>query len=240
MSSMDQWKELRDGLLAGMRSGSIAVPMLLLTGYAKLDLSETEAMLILQLIGFHERERIDFPTPGELADRMSLTEEKVSGTLQKLMKESFIGIDEATDSLTGMRYERYNLDGLWNQLAMVVAMEARQEPEKVEPAAAAFPAPAYPVPQKAERAKQEGNIFLLFEKEFARPLTPMEMETITGWLDQDHYPVELLHMALKEAVFAGKIHFRYIDRILLEWKRNKVFTPEQAKEFAQRFRGGRG
>ncbi|MNC50717.1 DNA replication protein DnaD [compost metagenome] len=67
----------------------------------------------------------------------------------------------------------------------------------------------------------------------------MEMETITGWLDQDRYPVELVHMALKEAVFAGKIHFRYVDRILLEWKRNKVFTPEQAKEYAQRFRGGR-
>ncbi|MDF2935704.1 MAG: replication protein DnaD [Paenibacillaceae bacterium] len=236
---MDQWKELREGMLVGLRSGSIAVPMLLLSGYAKLDLSEAEAMLILQLIGFREREHNDFPTPDELADRMSLTEEKVSSTLQKLMKEGFVGIDESTDSMTGMRYERYNLDGLWNQLAMVIAMETRQEPEKAEPAIKS-PAPeAIAVAKKTDRAKQEGNIFLLFEREFARPLTPMEMETISGWLDQDRYPVELVNMALKEAVFAGKIHFRYIDRILLEWKRNKVFTPEAAKEYAQRFRGGR-
>lgn len=234
----DPWKDLRDGVLAGLRSGSIAVPMLLLTGYAKLDLSEPEAMLILQLIGFRDREHNDFPTPGELADRMSLTEEKVSATLQKLMKEGFIGIDEASDSLTGMRYERYNLDGLWEQLAMVITMDSSQEPEKTAPPARS-PAQASAGFPKTDLSPHEGSIFLLFEREFARPLTPMEMETITGWLDQDRYPVELVHMALKEAVFAGKIHFRYIDRILLEWKRNKVFTPEQAKEYAQRFRGGR-
>jgi DNA replication protein len=139
-----------------------------------------------------------------------------------------------------MRYERYNLDGLWEQLAMVITMESGQEPEKVAPAVKSPPPePAPAGNRKNDRSQQEGNIFLLFEREFARPLTPMEMETITGWLDQDRYPVELVNMALKEAVFAGKIHFRYIDRILLEWKRNKVFTPEQAKEFAQRFRGGR-
>ncbi len=236
----DPWKDLRDGVLAGLRSGSVAVPMLLLTGYAKLDLSEPEAMLILQLIGFRDREHNDFPTPGELADRMSLTEEKVSSTLQKLVKEGFIGIDEASDSLTGMRYERYNLDGLWEQLAMVITMESSQEPEKAAPAVKSpLPEATSQGSKKTALSQQEGNIFLLFEREFARPLTPMEMETITGWLDQDRYPVELVHMALKEAVFAGKIHFRYIDRILLEWKRNKVFTPEQAKEYAQRFRGGR-
>lgn len=236
----DPWKDLRDGVLVGLRSGSIAVPMLLLTGYAKLDLSESEAMLMLQLIGFRDLEHNDFPTPGELADRMSLTEEKVSATLQKLVKEGFIGIDEASDSLTGMRYERYNLDGLWEQLAMVITMESSQEQEKAAPAVKSpLSDAAAPGSKKNVLSQQEGNIFLLFEREFARPLTPMEMETITGWLDQDRYPVELVHMALKEAVFAGKIHFRYIDRILLEWKRNKVFTPEQAKEFAQRFRGGR-
>ncbi len=64
----------------------------------------------------------------------------------------------------------------------------------------------------------------------------MELETITGWLDQDRYKDELILAALKEAVFAGKVHFRYIDRILLEWSRNRVFSVEQAKEYAQRFR----
>lgn len=223
----DQWQDLSDGLLAALRSGAISVPMLLLTAYAKLDITEAEAMLMLHLTAFSEREKKEFPTPGELADRMSLTEEKVADTLQKLMKEGFIGIDEGTDALTGIRYERYNLNGLWRQLSMLWVMESKREQ---------IPGPTVAMPEKALTAK-EASIYGLFEREFARPLTPMEMETITGWLDQDKYPLELVHMALKEAVFAGKIHFRYIDRILLEWKRNKVYTLEQAREHTQRFRG---
>lgn len=57
-------------------------------------------------------------------------------------------------------------------------------------------------------------------------------------MDQDRYPEELIRMALKEAVFAGKVHFRYIDRILLEWSRNRVRSAEDARAYTQKFRGG--
>ncbi|WP_438445655.1 DnaD domain-containing protein [Gorillibacterium sp. sgz5001074] len=217
-----QAKTPEEGLMAGLRAGAVSVPMLLLTTYAKLDLSEEEAMLLIQLIGFRDREMKEFPTMDDLRSRMSLSGEKVADTLRKLMKEGFLAIDEDEDPMTGIRYERYNLDGLWQKLGAVWAMES-----KLQGTASREPA----------KAGVEPNLYSLFEKEFARPLTPMEMETITGWLDQDRYPDELILMALKEAVFAGKIHFRYIDRILLEWKRNKVYTPEQAKEHTQRFRG---
>ncbi|MNR60303.1 DNA replication protein DnaD [compost metagenome] len=53
------------------------------------------------------------------------------------------------------------------------------------------------------------------------------------------YKEELIMTALKEAVFAGKVHFRYIDRILLDWSRNRVSTVDQAKEYSQRFRQSR-
>jgi len=81
------------------------------------------------------------------------------------------------------------------------------------------------------------NLYSIFEQEFARPLSPMEYETITGWIERDQYPEPLIVLALKEAVFAGKVNFRYIDRILLEWQRNSIRTVEQAKAYAQRFRG---
>ena len=84
----------------------------------------------------------------------------------------------------------------------------------------------------------ERNMFTIFEKEFGRPLSPMECETIAGWLDQDQYLDELILMALKEAVFAGKVHFRYIDRILLEWSRNRVKNVNDAKAYTQKFRNG--
>jgi DNA replication protein len=215
-------KDSEDGLLAGLKMGAVSVPMLLISAYAKLDLTETEAMLLIHLIGFQDREKKDFPTLDDLQGRMSLAGEKVADTLQKLMKEGFLQIDEEMDPISGVRYEKYNLEGLWQKLAAVWAMESKLQPP-------------------AKKEKPQGfsgqNVYSLYEKEFARPLTPMEMETITGWQDEDKYPEELILMALKEAVFAGKVHFRYIDRILLEWKRNKVYTAEQAREHTQRFRG---
>jgi DNA replication protein len=91
--------------------------------------------------------------------------------------------------------------------------------------------------ERKAAATTRRSIFSAFEAEFARPLSPLEYETIVDWLDRDRYPEELILLALKEAVFAGKVYFKYIDRILLEWEKNRVRTVEQAKEYAQRFRG---
>lgn len=223
MPKPHDWKGFETGLLAGLRMGTASIPMLLLSAYSRLKLTETEAMLLIHLIAFTEKEKKEFPTLEEIQERMSAAPEQVVKTLQKLVKEGFVGIDEGTDPLSGIRFERYNLDGLWSKLAAAWIEEVRRDPAQAG----------------AVSAGSGGNDpYSLFEQEFGRPLTPMEMETITGWLDKDGYPEELILAALKEAVFAGKIHFRYIDRILLEWRRNRIYTADQAKEYTRRFRGG--
>lgn len=210
---------LAEGLQAGLRSGSVNVPHLFLTSYVRMGLSETEAMLLIQLMTFIQRENKDFPTLVELRSRLAASEDVVIKSWQRLLTEGFLSIEESQDALSGVRYERYNLDALYAKLAAVW----------VEDNGAAYKE----APRKPE---QEKNLFSVFEKEFGRPITPMELETISGWLDQDAYREELILAALKEAVFAGKVHFRYIDRILLDWQRNRIQTVEQAKEHGQRFR----
>ena len=56
------------------------------------------------------------------------------------------------------------------------------------------------------------------------------------WLDEDHHDADIIKSALREAVISGKLNFRYIDRILFEWKKNGVKTIEQAKSHGQKFR----
>ncbi|NEW06026.1 DnaD domain protein [Paenibacillus sp. SYP-B3998] len=218
-------KMLEAALLIGFREGSVTVPTLLLKHYRTLKLSEIEVMTIIQLISFFEKEQNDFPTIEEIQARMTASPDQVIASLQKLLHEQFITIDEDTEEATGMRCERYNLSPLYQKLAQLV----------IEQEAAALTAVRAPIHSDAA-AK---DIYTTFEKEFARPLTPMELETISGWLDKDMYREELILTALKEAVFAGKVYFRYIDRILLEWSRNRVATVEQAKEYSQRFRQSR-
>lgn len=220
----EQWKRIEQGLTAALREGSVAIPTLLLQSYAALKLSETETMLLIHLIAFREKEGKEFPTLDEIASRMTAVPDTAVKALQRLVQQQFVQIDEEVDPITGVLSERYNLMPLYRKLAVQWA-----ESHKLEQAEAL----RRPEPDK------DKDIFTVFEKEFARPLTPMECETITQWLDQDQYPLQLILAALKEAVFAGKLHFRYVDRILLEWSRNRVFTPEQAKEYTQKFRGGR-
>lgn len=213
--------DLPSVLLAAWQEGNADVPYWLLKYYAELGMNELDVMLIIHVMAFKQKEGKDFPTLEELQSRMSVPQEKVIAALQRLMKGGMLAIDEEADPVTGVHGEKYNWRPLMERLA-VCRLEELQRDADVQP-------------EQQERS----DIFSIFENEFGRPLTPMELESITNWLDRDGYPEELILAGLKEAVFAGKVHFRYIDRILLEWSRNRIKTVEQAKEYAQRFRSGR-
>lgn len=64
----------------------------------------------------------------------------------------------------------------------------------------------------------------------------MELENINAWLDVDKHSPELIRAALKEAVLAGKLSLRYIDRILFEWKKKNFTTVKQVEQHAEQFR----
>jgi DNA replication protein len=215
-----QWQA---AILAGMRMGNVAVPLLLLQNYATLKLTDLEVMLLIQLIAFTSQEGMEFPTIEEIQARLSSSQDQVIKALQRLLKEKWISIEERIDPISGIQYERYDLDGILLKLSIHLSDEMKKQS----------------LLRKKDEPKESKDIFSIIEKEFARPLTPMELEMITNWLDKDQFKEDLILAALKEAVFAGKVHFNYIDRILLEWSRNRVFTVEQAKEHSQKFRQNR-
>ncbi|NLA33732.1 MAG: DnaD domain protein [Tenericutes bacterium] len=67
------------------------------------------------------------------------------------------------------------------------------------------------------------SIYQTIEKEFGRPLSPMEYEIIKAWID-DYSNEELVLEALKEAVYNGVYNLRYIDVILNEWRKKGYKT----------------
>jgi DNA replication protein len=216
-------KQLQAAILTGMKMGHVSVPLLLLQTYAILKLTDLEVMLLIQLMAFTSQEDMEFPTVEEIQARLSSSQDQVIKALQKLLKDKWISIEERIDPISGIQYERYDLEGILLKLSVYLSDEMKKQAlltMKTEP-------------------REGKDIFSIIEKEFARPLTPMELEMITNWLDKDQFKDELILAALKEAVFAGKVHFNYIDRILLEWSRNRVLTVEQAKEHAQKFRRNR-
>ncbi|TKH41765.1 DnaD domain-containing protein [Paenibacillus sp. FSL R10-2782] len=231
-TSAAEWAE---GVAFAMEAGMVQIPYALLKHYRTLRLTDGEMLLLMQLLAFKQAERNEFPTWEQLQARIGCTANEIGLYFSKLMKEGFLRIDTVEDRNSSVQFERYNLTGLYRKLAECMIPE-RTEQSDDDILFAGKPDVLNGILESPP--SEERNLFTIFEKEFGRPLSPMEYETITSWVDQDRYLEELILLALKEAVFAGKVHFRYIDRILLEWSRNRVRNAQDAKEYAQRFRGG--
>ncbi|SFP42800.1 DnaD domain-containing protein [Salibacterium halotolerans] len=196
-----------------LQYGTTPVSNLLFDYYACIGLNEKEMMMLLHIYRFIE-DHHPFPTPGELSERMAITDDECSSLLRTLINNGFLDMHKNEDDNQVM-YETFSLEPLFRRI--------------VE----AFYRPAEDLRTEAEG---EGELYQLFEQEFARPLSPMEYETISVWMDQDKYSADLIKAALHESVLSGKLNLRYIDRILFEWYKNGIRTKQEAKAHSDRFR----
>ncbi|MFC4322690.1 DnaD domain-containing protein [Litchfieldia salsa] len=205
----------KEKLIEWFQEGNISIPKLLIVKYKSLGLNEEEFVLLLQVMTFMQKGN-SFPTPSELATIMTLSDTNCSDVLRKLIQKGFLAIKEEQED-TGLIYESYSLNPLWDKIIQMLLFEDMKK-------------------EQAINKKGEEDLYTVFEKEFGRPLSPFEIETLTMWLDQDHHDPSIIKTALRESVMSGKLNFRYIDRILFEWKKNGVRTIEQAQQHSQKFR----
>lgn len=211
---MDEKNNIQASLVTLLSKGSISLPVILLTEYSRMGLTETDVMLLIHLMLFQEKEQKFFPTVSELEKRMSLSNEDILKLLQNLVRNSFLEIEEELNE-KGQRGERYCITPLFQQLI------------------SSYLSPSEKITPQEELCK---NLFQIFEQEFGRALSPLECEALTQWIDEDKYNEELIEAALREAVLCGKVNIRYIDRILLEWQRNQVRTIHDAMNYSKKFR----
>jgi DNA replication protein len=206
---------MSDVILHMLEAGTTSLPNLILQYYRRIGLSDEEMMLIIHLLGFKAEGKL-FPTIYELEERMSADASVIMKRLQRLVQHSYISIEETVDPVTGVRSEWYCFVPLYKKVVACLEGQAKAE--------------------EKPSAGQTKNLYAMFEEEFGRPLSPIECENLAMWIDQDGYSEELIIAALREAVISGKLFFRYIDRILFEWNRNNIRTPQQAREYSLKFR----
>jgi DNA replication protein len=183
------------------------IPGKLLSSYTSYGLDEIELALILQLFYFFNKKDY-FPTLTELASPLTISEKKCSELMRKLIQRGFLTIEQ-NENDDGKITEVYSLQPL---LEMLYQKEEQQEPEN-----------------------NTGTIFVLFEQEFGRPLSPFEIEMINTWLDEDKITPAIIKAGLRESVLMGKLNFKYIDRILREWKKKGIHTVEEARRAGRKF-----
>jgi DNA replication protein len=202
-------------LLAWANEGNINIPTFLITHFKNLKLTESELVLILQVISYQNKGN-DFPTPEELSTRMTASADICANMLRTLVQKGIIHITDEY-SPDGIRFEKYSLQPLWEKMIDLFLFMKKAE-------------------ESTTKRTSEDDLYTCFETEFGRPLSPFEIETLAMWIDDDRHDATIIKAALKEAVISGKLNFRYIDRILFEWKKNGVKTVEQAKNYGLKFR----
>lgn len=206
-------------------SGATNVPNLLLRLYRYMHITDSEMMTLIQMFRLRAEEKELHPSPEVLSESMFATPEEIQSYIRSLMEKKIITetlyYEESRDDVvTGYDFEPL-FEKLSDYWAFVRAKEIEKAGSKLDGN----------VRQGSE--KELAACFSSFEKEFGRPLSPIEAEKITQWVEQMN--PELVLEGLRRAVLIGKRNFRYIDTILLEWKKNNLFSLASIEEYDRQF-----
>lgn len=199
-----------------LNQGQTVIDNGLLEHYQKIGLNSEELIFVIQLKSYLDQNHY-FPNLAEIAERMALTEPKVFSMLHDLIQRKIIVIQTEKDG-SGKDSDRYSLLPLFKKLALLL--------------------------EKNETNPTDGangiDLLEVFQQEFGRLLTPIEIQMIGDWLDKDKYSKELVLEALREAVLNQKYSLRYIDRILMAWEKKNIRTSIQVKEETKKFNAYQG
>lgn len=89
------------------------------------------------------------------------------------------------------------------------------------------------------KREEQTDLFSMFEKEFGRTLSSMEYEIIRGWVNDD-MPSDLVREALREATYNGVSNLRYIEKIILDWKKRGYKSVKDIERARERYKKKNG
>lgn len=204
-----------------LENGCLVIPDLLIKFYSRLGLAEMETLVLIHLMHWRQVEQERFPTPEKISQYMNLDSEEIKNLIASLIEKKLLAVEPYYHPSLGRWQNTFSLAPLWSKLIEVALGEqnsAATSPEEIT-------------------LEKQGKLFRTFEKEFGRPLSPLESEQLKNWCQNDQVPVELLQEALRRAVLRGILNFRYIDSILRDWQRHNIRSVAEAMAYDEKVKG---
>lgn len=197
----------------------------LIAYYPRLNISDAELLLIIQLEAFNQRGE-SFPSNEKIAANTNLSVTDVGNLIQRLIDRNYLTIEQTTDDQDKIG-NKYSLNKLYDALDNYIDQNILIKDNKKDKTVA--------VTNDLENSPLN-YLSRKVEVEFGRYLSPIEREEIAQWLSVDHYDPEIIELALREAVLSQAYSLKYIDRVLLNWQRHNLKTPEEVERFLKRNR----
>lgn len=197
----------------------------LIVYYPRLNISDAELLLIIQLEAFNQRGE-SFPSNEKIAANTNLSVTDVGNLIQRLIDRNYLTIEQTTDDQDKIG-NKYSLNKLYDALDRYIDQNILIKDNKKDKTVAV-----------TNNLENNPLNFLSrkVEVEFGRYLSPIEREEIAQWLSVDHYDPEIIELALREAVLSQAYSLKYIDRVLLNWQRHNLKTPDEVERFLKRNR----
>lgn len=197
-----------------LKTRPIVIRKELLDHYNELGLNETELVILIKLLHASETSNKQ-PSIETLQQGSALDSREITSIIQTLIQHDLLELNVNKDE-EGKFTEYMNLDQFYDRLSEIMQQMNVQQVEH-------------------ESELEFNTLFQKIEQAFGRPLSPYEIETLNQWLDIDKHDLSVIQAALNEAESQNKMSFKYIDRILLNWKKNNVKTIEDSKKISRQF-----
>ena len=182
--------------------------MILVDNYKKIGLNENELSIILVTNSLIQK-GVQFITPDIIALKMTLEFNEIDTCFTNLIKKDIL-------TLEGKNEIQISIEPLKKKLIEIFYEEMKKE------------APS-------SQNKEQNDIFVLFETEFGRALSQFEVNTIKDWFEQGNNAATIKE-ALNVATLAKVKTIRYIDKVLLEWKRREELAKNGISPLSEKWR----
>ncbi len=183
--------------------GNISIPIYFIKNYKKFNLGLDEFLFLMYLYNLGDNVLFN---PGEFSDKLNVDLTEIMNYVGSLTDKGLIRV-EVVKNDKGYMEEMIILEDFYNKLSLVIMDDVNE----------------------SKSDSSNSDVFEIIEKEFGRTLSPIEIEIIRTWLD-NNFSEDLIKEALKEATFNGVSNLRYIDKILYEWAKSGINTVEAVEE----------
>lgn len=186
----------------------------LLDHYNELGINETELVILIKLLYAAETSNKQPPIES-LQQGTSLEARQITAVIQNLIQRDLLSL-EVHKNEEGKFTEYMDLEQFYEKLSQILEQETIAIQNDTDELAF-------------------NTLFQQIEQAFGRPLSPYEMETLNQWIDVDQHDLTVIQAALDEAMSQDKLNFKYLDGILLNWKKHNVKTIEDSKQISRQY-----
>ena len=198
------------------KDGFTSIPNYLFNHYHEFDISSDEMVILLYILSqISQGNRVE--DIQRISQHLGWSDHLVLETINQLVQKDYMEI-ELVENDYGKKTDHYTIRPLFAKLEVTRTAEISAD---------------------TQSNTNEKSLYQIFELEFGRPLSPIEIEYLQNWLVKDGYDEDLIIVALRQAVLNRAYNLKYIDRILLNWSKKNILTAQEAEREIEQFERNR-